>query len=535
MANFRLLFISVVLAFSSVPLASCQMPQKPLTDWTIISDSPWVKISGENKLFKRSRGDGFFVHIRITNRAGKSLYFDDKFAPFSMNQWCTSQTPMRGVIDERRAVVKPLSSEEKNKFLQLLEKRRTNAEATDQSSIYSLESGSSYDYYVSFSNGGIPSVEQQSRGAKFVIIVLDGRLLISDGQQVKVIARLDYGDKNADGQSAFNPEIPVSIPIKWNKIPEPAHVFDYSATGAYENAVQQFTEKIAKDSKDAQSYLSRADFYAKLGEYQKAIDDCNRVISFLSNKNSKFAEAYSARSKYREKLGQLDVAKQDGIVAKESAQLSSIYEYHRNRADSFSESLSSGKHAQDAADYANRAHEYFMMGENKKALDDINKAIALIPGMVNYPVLRAQIYNAEGEYDKAISDCNKVLISMPEAYSQRGYAYLKLGKLQQALADCNQSLLEAKKSGLTTDYQVDMLGKRGQVYIALEKYQDAISDFDKALSFKPQQFIYKQEWEPLIGEIHYLRAQAYQKLGKTAQSKIELSKARQLGFVSDKR
>jgi len=88
--------------------------------------------------------------------------------------------------------------------------------------------------------------------------------------------------------------------------------------------------------------------------------------------------------------------------------------------------------APDIADFSHylyRADDYKKLGQLDKAIEDINKAIELMPEETNMWVSRAEIYEAQGEYAKAVADCNKAL----ELYSANKKAKVTLARCEEAL------------------------------------------------------------------------------------------------------
>ena len=70
------------------------------------------------------------------------------------------------------------------------------------------------------------------------------------------------------------------------------------------------------------------------------------------------------------------------------------------------------------------------------------------------------------------------LYSTPLAYNNRGNAYLSLDKYQQAIEDYNKAV------ELNPEYALAYYN-RGNAYLSLDKYQQAIEDFDRAIALNP--------------------------------------------------
>ena len=149
--------------------------------------------------------------------------------------------------------------------------------------------------------------------------------------------------------------------------------------------------------------------------------------------------------------------------------------------------------------YNNRGLLKKEINDEECALQDYNKAIELNPNFAdaynNRGVLRKNMNDNKG----ALQDYNKAIELNPnyaDAYNNRADFYLKMNDLDNALADVNHSI------DLGGGY-VSFITK-GEIYIAMEKYSDAIELFTQALSYN----------EKGIESFEY-RAKCYRKLAET--------------------
>jgi len=164
--------------------------------------------------------------------------------------------------------------------------------------------------------------------------------------------------------------------------------------------------------------------------------------------------------------------------------------------------------------YVNRALAWVRLDKGEQAGEDIEKAIALAPGdaeayftraeMYRYTAARreqviadygkafalkpdyAEAYYGQGtllldqDFDRAIADYTRIIEFKPDwqdgsAYRARAAAYAAKGDDRRALADRNEVV--RMKPG--RDAYVD----RGFVHLRLTDYDDAATDFQKALEF----------------------------------------------------
>jgi tetratricopeptide (TPR) repeat protein len=99
---------------------------------------------------------------------------------------------------------------------------------------------------------------------------------------------------------------------------------------------------------------------------------------------------------------------------------------------------------------------------------------------------RGNVYRSLSRSNEAIADWTKAIEMDPgmvTALNARGAHYFATGNNRAALDDLNQSL---KLEGTVDGYY-----QRGQVHVAMGRYNDAIHDFDEAIATKPgMPFVY---------------------------------------------
>lgn len=159
--------------------------------------------------------------------------------------------------------------------------------------------------------------------------------------------------------------------------------------------------------------------------------------------------------------------------------------------------------------YNNRGLLKKKINDQEGALQDYNKAIELDPNdayvYYNRGILRKDLNDKEG----ALQDYNKAIELNPNdasIYNNRADLYLKMNDFDKALADVNHSI------DLGGGY-VSFITK-GEIYIAMEKYSDAIELFTQALSYNEKG---KESFE--------YRAKCYRKL---AEAELDEDKKKEL-------
>ena len=134
------------------------------------------------------------------------------------------------------------------------------------------------------------------------------------------------------------------------------------------------------------------------------------------------------------------------------------------------------------APHAFRGLVYSDMGEQEKAFSELNRALKLNP---DFPVAHGglgSVYNKQQEYEKALPAFNKALTLAPKSVlslSGRGFSNLSLGNYDRAVDDLNQSI------AINGKFPRPFIN-RGRAYLALGNFQAAIKDFNEALKLEPK-------------------------------------------------
>jgi tetratricopeptide (TPR) repeat protein len=167
--------------------------------------------------------------------------------------------------------------------------------------------------------------------------------------------------------------------------------------GDLKGSVALLDEALRIDPLHAPGYVTRATAFRKLGNYQRAVQDCSKAIEI----NPRFAEAYCQRA-FAYQQGQLDNRVEqvlaDASKAIELDQTNPLAfiirgntrlerkEYPQAIAD-FTKAIELNPRSYSA--YGNRARAYSARGEVVKARADIEKALALNPPKADEFALQA--------------------------------------------------------------------------------------------------------------------------------------------------
>ena len=219
--------------------------------------------------------------------------------------------------------------------------------------------------------------------------------------------------------------------------------------GDFSNAMSDYDKAISLKPDYAEAYNNRAVLKLNMGDQEGAMTDYNKAISL----KPQYAEAYNNR-------GNLKCQKGDtlGAMADYDMAISLKPDY--------------------AEAYNNRGSLKSLKEDFLGAIADYGKAISLKSDYAEAYYRRGFLKSRMDDHLGAISDYNKVIFLIPDyarAYNNRAITFLALGKYVEALDDANTAIEKEKTNHLFYD-------TRGEVLMKMDRNEDALIDFDKALS-----------------------------------------------------
>ncbi|HEV2955355.1 MAG TPA: tetratricopeptide repeat protein [Xanthobacteraceae bacterium] len=235
--------------------------------------------------------------------------------------------------------------------------------------------------------------------------------------------------------------------------PKNAQIFDYrgraySLKKDYALATDDYNEAIKLDPTNGQIYEDRADNYYRMKDYDHAIEDYSKAIA-LGTKNDHIynfrGNSYYSKSNY-------DKAIEDYSSAIELSPQNDVY--YSNRGGAFKE-----KHVYD------------------RAIADLGRAIELNPKSDTAYNERGELYSLQGKYDEAIKDFDEAIGLEPKKmqyYYNRGYAYYLKDDYDHAIQDYDRTIALGAQSALVHN-------RRGNAYYAKRDYDRAIEDYTAAI------------------------------------------------------
>lgn len=177
---------------------------------------------------------------------------------------------------------------------------------------------------------------------------------------------------------------------------------------------------------------------------------------------------------------------------------------------------------QRSATLMSRSEAYYETKASVRALADLEAAAKLVPQTGEMSAWRGVLYEAlslnslsereanhaieqqftasdvyalrgadeafDGDFDSAIGDLNFALSQSPDesiALIARGYAEAETGDLDQAVRDYDHAEASSKRQGNTGNLSGTFYLLRGRAYFALDQYEAALTDFQRAEAINP--------------------------------------------------
>lgn len=240
---------------------------------------------------------------------------------------------------------------------------------------------------------------------------------------------------------------------------------EYLKQNKLDDAITELTKAIELNPKSDKAYYDRGRAYNAKGDLNKALADYTQTINI--NSPESIQSAYNNRGLIYDAKGDLDKALEDftkGIEAMPNPTFSG-FRYFKSVL------------------HRNRAEIYRQKGEFDKAMQDVN-SIQGLGGKVD-PAFVAKLKNKDSSsgVNTGFKEKEKYPGSNSEVnlYNSRGYNSFKSGKYDEAITDYNRAL--AIDPGDTL-----VLANRANAYGAQGKTSEALADFKKVLEIDPKDY-----------------------------------------------
>ncbi len=256
--------------------------------------------------------------------------------------------------------------------------------------------------------------------------------------------------------------------------------------GATEQAIQDYTQAIKVNPSHTKALYNRGMARLDIGDKRGAVEDFTQVVRLNPNDG----EAYSQRGLAYYDLGDYRTAIEDYTQAIRLKPNDATAYSNRGLARSASGdktgamadfTLAIQISPKQAGVYYSRGRSRFNLADYQGAMEDYSKAIELEPELADAYTNRCSTYLNLASYDKAIADCTQAIRLDPKdeaAYNNRCIAYLNLKQFQKASEDCSLTI------GLNGN-NPKAYSNRGLARSASGDKQGAVEDFTQAIRLNP--------------------------------------------------
>ncbi len=228
--------------------------------------------------------------------------------------------------------------------------------------------------------------------------------------------------------------------------------FVWNSMGDYDRAIADCNEAISLDQQNAGAFINRGIAWRNKGDYDRAIPDCNEAIHL----DPQYADAFYYRGNLWFNKGDFDRAIGD-----------------------YNEAIR--LNPKDADVFYNRGTAWYKKGDLDRAIAGYNDAIGLDPLNVNAFYNRGNAWSDKGDLDRAIADYNEVIrldSQYVKAFNKRGNVLFNKGDYDKAIIDLNEAIR-------LDPHNAEAFSSRAYAQFAKGEFSTAASDFAEAQKLKP--------------------------------------------------
>ena len=229
-------------------------------------------------------------------------------------------------------------------------------------------------------------------------------------------------------------------------------------------------------------YLNEENFDKSIKYFEKALEISPNNLEGLNN----LAACYVRKANYEKALELLNkVLDKDPEYPTSLINRGRIYYDKGNFKQAFSDMEKYSKQKDLRDDFLFLGILYENKGDPLNAISCYDSYMEIHPDNYYIYGIRGAAYFENGYYDKALSDYNICIENIPDnvyAFISRGENFLKKEDVLKAVEISNE-LIDKRPDNR------DLFINRGYAYFLLQNYENAYSDFSKALEINPDSYL----------------------------------------------
>lgn len=255
--------------------------------------------------------------------------------------------------------------------------------------------------------------------------------------------------------------------------------FSYCTLGEFSKALAD-CDRAAQIAPSHLIFETRAWAHHGLHQYDKAIEDTDKALALEPDSVIAYWRrglAHLAENKSKDAVEDFDrglAKKRSSLLLRDRALAEiDLKQYDQALKDATASMEELGKEAQP---YRIRALAEHAMGEFKKAMDDWNVAVSMEPDDAFTYARRGNTYLALGDWTRALKDFTTAEKhnSQLSLHAEKSRAYRHMKKLDEALSECDSAIKQNPND--ETAYEA-----RARIRLAQWRNDDALKDADMAI------------------------------------------------------
>ncbi|MCC3588562.1 tetratricopeptide repeat protein [Microcoleus sp. PH2017_30_WIL_O_A] len=256
--------------------------------------------------------------------------------------------------------------------------------------------------------------------------------------------------------------------------------------GATEQAIADYTQALKVNPSHTKAIYNRALARRDTGDKRGAVEDFTQVLRLNPNNGDIYYQrglAYYDLADYRAAIEDYTQAirlnPNDATAYSNRGLARSANGDKTGAMADFTQAIQISP--KEAGVYYSRGRSRFNLADYQGAMEDYSRAIELEPNQADAYTNRCSAYLNLATYDKAIEDCSRAIRLDPKdeaAYNNRCIAHLNLKQFQKASEDCSLTI------GLNSN-NPKAYSNRGLARSASGDKQGAVEDFTQAIKLNP--------------------------------------------------